>query len=138
MLKTNSKIVNEKIRAFLMDHFKDYYNEQSDYLPAIDTDDYTSVCNAIIHNFYTEKVKFDCGYRAHRYNLFTLFVDWVSGLCSAIDSAYYYNVSAVDLLGAWLEETDAEKARYTEAQAEELITKLLWREITKRADMSIF
>lgn len=50
---------------------------------------------------------------------------------TAFNTLYYYNVSAVDLLADWLNETDSEKARFTEEQAEERITALLFRELTK-------
>lgn len=46
-----------------------------------------------------------------------------------VDSSYYCNVSAIDLLADWLEETEEEKKRFTEDQAEEKITYLLYREL---------
>ena len=46
-----------------------------------------------------------------------------------VDSSYYCNVSAIDLLAEWLEETEEEKKRFTEEQAEEKITWLLYREL---------
>lgn len=42
---------------------------------------------------------------------------------------YYYNRSAVDDLGEILEETDEEKAKYSEQQAEELLSRLIYREM---------
>ena len=62
-----------------------------------------------------------------------LFTDWTSGLPSVIDCLYYYNRSAVDDLAAILEETDSEKAQYSEQQAESLLTYLLYRELVKGA-----
>lgn len=62
---------------------------------------------------------------------FEMFRDWAQGLPTAFNTLYYYNVSAVDLLADWLNETDSEKARFTEEQAEERITALLFRELTK-------
>ena len=59
------------------------------------------------------------------------FIDWAQGLASVLDTCYYYNRSAVDDLGAILEETDSEKARYTEQQAESLLTNLIYRELIK-------
>ena len=55
----------------------------------------------------------------------------MQGLCNMVDSSYYYNVSAVDLLAEWLEETEEEKKRFTEEQAEEKITYLLYCELQK-------
>lgn len=50
-----------------------------------------------------------------------------------LDTCYYYNRSAVDDLGAILEETEEEKARFTEQEAEQLLTDLIYRELTKGA-----
>lgn len=50
---------------------------------------------------------------------------------SILDTCYYYNRSAVDDLGAILEETAEEKARYSEAQAETLLTSLIYRELVR-------
>ena len=58
-----------------------------------------------------------------------MFVDWCQGLPSALDTLYYYNRSAVDDLAAILEETEEEKAKYTEAQAEEILSRLIYREL---------
>lgn len=48
-----------------------------------------------------------------------------------LDTCYYYNRSAVDDLGAILEETDSEKARYSEQQAETRLTYLIYRELVR-------
>lgn len=45
----------------------------------------------------------------------------------------YWCPQTVDDLGAILEETDQEKARYTEQQAEQLLTDLIYRELVKGA-----
>ena len=50
---------------------------------------------------------------------------------SILDTCYYYNRSAVYDLGAILEETAEEKARYNEAQAETLLTSLIYRELVR-------
>lgn len=57
------------------------------------------------------------------------FVDWCQGLPSVLDTCYYYNRSAVDDLAAILEETDSEKNRYTEQQAEARLTAMIYREL---------
>ena len=59
------------------------------------------------------------------------FADWCAGLPSVLDTLYFYNRSAVDDLGAILEETEQEKNRYTEQQAEQLLTSLIYRELQK-------
>ena len=59
------------------------------------------------------------------------FEEWAAGLPSILDTCYYYNRSAVDDLGAILEETDSEKARYSEQQAETRLTYLIYRELVR-------
>ena len=144
MLQTNSKEVKATIKNYIMDNFRDAFGEYFDEngraycddlqtIANTDLDNYTEVCNAIMVIFWAEKLKHDNRFKAGRASRQELFIDWVSGLCAPIDSNYYYNVCAVDLLGAWLDETEEEKARYSEADAEKLITNLLWRELTANA-----
>lgn len=144
MLKTNSKEVKATIKKYIMDNFRDVYGDYIDKngrayssdlqtIENITLDDYTAVCNAILVIFWAEELKYNNSFKAGRVTRRELFSCWVSGLCSAIDSSYYYNVCAVDLLGSWLNETEEEKARYSETDAEKLITNLLWRELTANA-----
>ena len=56
---------------------------------------------------------------------------WCQGLPSVIDTCYYYNRSAVEDLGDILEETEEERNRYTEQDAERLLSCLIYREIRK-------
>jgi hypothetical protein len=60
-----------------------------------------------------------------------VFEEWASGLPSVLDTCYYYNRSAVDDLGAILEQTETEKAKYNEQESEKLLTYLIFREIKK-------
>ena len=60
------------------------------------------------------------------------FVSWLSGLPSVFDSAdYYYCNSAVEILGDILEETEAERERYGEVEAETMLSRLIYRELYK-------
>ena len=140
MLRTNSKEVKETIKSYIMNHFE-YYIEDNrgqfsgdlERINNVDATNYTEVCNSILTIFWAEKLKYDNRFKAGRVSRYDMFQDWVSGLCSALDSDYYYNVSAVDLLGEWLEESESEKAKYAERKAEETITRLLWRELNANA-----
>lgn len=114
MLKTNSKKVIEKVRKYIIDGVDhEYFELEAD-------PDFNTACE-------NEK-----RYSRSRSG-FETFKDWAQGLPSAFNTMYYYNVSAVDMLGAWLEETESEKAKYSECEAEEMITKLIYRELTKGA-----
>jgi hypothetical protein len=81
----------------------------------------------IIANFTPED------FRYYRKNELAAFADWCAGLCGVLDTCYFYNRSAVGDLGAILKETEEEKARYTEEQAENTLTFLIYRELIKGA-----
>lgn len=126
MLRTNSKEVRAKVRQYIIDGFdpeaygyEQYYN--------VDKENFSCVAHAIFDCLYNEKIK--CNTR--KVSRYEYFKDWMQGLCNMVDSSYYYNVSAVDLLAEWLEETEEEKKRFTEEQAEEKITYLLYCELQK-------
>ena len=121
MLRSNSKAVVAKIRQYIVDGIN------PDYLGLAEEPDFPTACKLILNACEDEK----------RYNRsrsgFDTFKDWAQGLPSAFNTCYYYNVSAVDLLADWLEETESEKAKYSESEAEEMITRLIYRELTKGA-----
>lgn len=139
MLRSNSKQARENIRAYIVDHFDgtnyapdfDYIEQaQKDTAQGIrNVDIFSMVAHAIAATFYNEKCRFDNRFKAGRLSRYELFEDWCSGLPSILDTCYYYNRSAVDDLGDILQENDAEKAKYTEQQAEKRLTQLIYREI---------
>lgn len=119
MLKTNSKQARENVRAYIVNHFNpDSYDFRGD------ASDFATVARYIMSRFESEK-RWERGTRAE------LFAEWCSGLPFVIDTGYYYNRSAVDDFGAILEETENEKARYTEQQAETMLTRLIYAELCK-------
>ena len=121
MLRSNSKAVVTKIRQYIVDDIN------PDYFGLSEEPDFPEACKLILTACEDEK-----RYNRIRSGLDT-FRDWAQGLPSAFNTCYYYNVSAVDLLADWLEETEAEKAKYSESEAEEMITRLIYRELTKGA-----
>lgn len=121
MLKTNSKKVIERIHNYIIENVDhEYFELEAD-------PDFKTACKLILSACENEKQ-----YSRSRSN-FETFKDWAQGLPSAFNTLYYYNVSAVDMLGAWLEESESEKSKYSESAAEEMITKLIYRELTKGA-----
>lgn len=121
MLKTNAKKARENVRAYIMENFDgtNYDIEQPETF---------AECARIILDIFRDE-------RPAKYyprmSEMQNFADWCAGLPSILDTCYYYNRSAVDDLGNILEETAAEKARYTEEQAEERLTALIYRELVK-------
>ena len=119
MLKSNSKKVIEKIHKYIIDGVNhEYFGIEAD-------PDYKTACKMILTACMNEKnmtvINLD----------FVTFKDWMQGLPTAFNSTYYYNISAIDILGEWLEETDEEKIKYDENKAEEMITRLIYRELMK-------
>lgn len=120
MLKTNSKKARENIRAYIVNHF-----DGSNF--DIETpDNFKDIACAIYDNFESEKPAIGSYARMSTQDRFN---DWCAGLPTILDTCYFYNRSAVDDLGELLEESDSEKAKYTEQDAEKLLTYLIFREI---------
>lgn len=128
MLKTNSKKAVENVRAYIMQDV-DYIAERSGY--TIDTEN-TDVVLAYAWAIFKDEKKYDIERNYHNPN-FGIFLDWARGLALGGLFCYYYNRSAVDDLGVILEETEEEKAKYTEQQAEEVLSRLIYREMEKAA-----
>ena len=122
MLRTKKAIGN--IRAYIMDNFTP--ENYTDNPPK----DFPEVAAFILDIFRKEKMS---DFRYRNCNEFAAFTDWCQGLPSVLDTCYCYNRSAVDDLGAILEETAEEKARFTEAEAERRLTWLIYRELGKGA-----
>ena len=125
MLKTNNKKARENVRNYIIAGFtpEGYTDNPPQEFPEI--------ARFILATFRNEKYHLPQDFRYYRNNELAAFADWCAGLAGVLDTCYYYNRSAVDDLGAILEETEEEKARYTESQAEELLTNLIYRELTK-------
>lgn len=125
MLKTNSKQARENIRAYILENFTpESYTDTPPTEPR-------EIMQFIYNCFISEKFTSENEKRYYKYNEYTAFVDWCAGLPSILDTCYYYNRSAIDDLGAILEETETEKARYTEADAEKLLTILIYNTIKR-------
>lgn len=125
MLRTNSKKAAENIRAYIVDNFTP--ENYTDTPPQ----DFPGIAAFILATFRDEKYWCPQDVRYYRGSEAAAFADWCAGLPSVLDTCYFYNRSAIDDLGAILEETEQEKARYTEQQAEQLLTSLIYRELQK-------
>ena len=82
-----------------------------------------------IRDCFTREACYANNLRRCRWNMFQVFKDWAGGLPLGQLFVYMLRRSAVDDLGAILQETDAEKAKYTEDQAEEMLTRLIFRAV---------
>lgn len=123
MLRTNSKQACENIRAYI----SEVYTPEGYDLPEART--FRDIATNIYNTFKDETGPWKHTRHTSEQDIF---IEWASGLPSIIDTCYYYNRPAVADLGDILEETETERARFTEAEAENLLTILIYREI-KRA-----
>lgn len=119
MLRSNTKKAKENIKTYIINHFDNDGYE----LPKVET--FNDIAKQIILTFFDEVGK----HKRYNESYQESFISWCSGLPSILDTCYFYNRSAVDDLGAILEETEEEKAKFTEADAEQMLTKLIWREL---------
>ena len=122
MLKTNTKAVRERIQHFINTHV-DFSGYDLEKTPETATE-----INKAIFGCFLSEMKFSkiC-------NEQETFIDWCSGLPSILDCCYYLN-SAVEMLGDILEETPAERAKYTEEQAERLFSYLIYKVVKRYAN----
>ena len=129
MLKTNSKKACENIRKYIMQD-SDYLSECAEYDGVTLNEERDFLAYA--WRLFEEQKKHDIENNYSNPN-FAIFLDWACGLALGGLFCYYYNRSAVDDLGTILEETEEEKAQYTEQQAEEMLSRLIYRELEKAA-----
>lgn len=122
MLKTTCKKAIENIRQYIENNF-----DPSNYDVDQPLDTFEQKARFILDTFREEKR------HEFRRNVSEqeIFADWCSGLPSLLDTCYYYNRPAVDDLGAILEETEAEKSKYSESDAGRMLTYLIYRELRK-------
>ena len=123
MLKTNSKKTRENIRAYVMAHFnpENYTDTPPETWPEI--------ARYILETFRHEKYCLIQDFQYYQHNERAAFADWCAGLPSLLDTCYYYNRSAVQDLGEILEQTEAERSKHKESDAERVLTYLIYHEL---------
>ncbi len=123
MLKTTCKKALDNIRTYILNN-----TDVTGYDKYSEPETFREAALIIWDEFQTAK-KYELN--RTRTNIQECFTEWCAGLPSILDTCYYYNRSAVDDLAEILEETEAEKSKYTETQAERELTWLIYREIMK-------
>ena len=119
MLKTNTKKAIKNIRNYIWVHTEGSFK------------DFKDVANHIRTRYEKEKPYSQKNINILGLTNYEVFREWAQGLPMDTLFLYYYNVSAVDLLGDILEETKEERNMFSEEQAEERLTQLIFREISK-------
>lgn len=139
MLKTNTKAVKEKIQNYVIESYEGWYQDNFEYVEK-KAENFHEIAYEILKDCFNAKaINIHCKtvqevykFVYHFYKSFQeMFIEYCQGLPSILNCDYYYNISAIELLGNWLEETEAERKKYTESKAEEMITKLLFRDLSK-------
>lgn len=138
MLKSNSKKAIERIRGYVCDHVNfDYDSVNEKYYYVMDLEkrhengeniDMFSVYAHALYNIMYEEVIL--GSKINR-SFQESFIYWCEGLPSCFDTGYYVNRSACDDLGDILEQTAEQRYKYSESEAEEKLSSLIFREISK-------
>lgn len=121
MLRTNSKKAMENIRAYIEQNF-----DCTGYELEKEPETFREKACFILETCRSEK-----RYSSYSMSDYEIFKDWCQGLPCVLDTCYYYNRSATEDLAAILEETDYEKIRFSESEAEEKLTQLIYRELKK-------
>ena len=125
MIRTNSKKAIENVREYIMQD-SDYLSECAEYegktLETVDE------FLAFAYERFMDEMKYRIEYNYHN-PCFVIFEDWARGLALGSLFCYYYNRPAKDDLAKILEESEEEKAKYTEQEAEECLTRLIYREM---------
>ena len=125
MIRTNSKKAIENVRTYIMQD-QDYLDERAEYegKKLSTVDEYLAYAYECFMDEFKYRLEQNYGCAC-----FVIFEDWARGLALGGLFCYYYNRSAKDDLAELLEENEEEKAKYTEQEAEECLTRLIYREM---------
>lgn len=138
MLKTNSKKAIENIKQYIMDCTESYFDDAIEWAAENNEhfkykkDSFTNRAAFILecmNNEFSWMLNPVYMYK-HKIGYYNVFEEWGRGLaCGGLFD--FLLCRAVDDLGAILEESEQEKNKFTQEQAEQKLFYLLYREITK-------
>ena len=141
MLKTNSKQVKENIKKYIIESYTAWLADDQDYIET-KAETFEEIAKKILKECFRAKaLNIRCKTLNDIYifigryygSIQKMFIEWCEGLPSILNCDYYlyYRVSPVELLGEWLKETEEEKSKYSNDEASDLITKLIYINLTK-------
>lgn len=121
-LRADSKKVRDRIENYIMELF-----DGSNY--DVETPEtFEEAAKIILDVFDTEKAPVDACAAMTRQERF---IDWTAGLPCILHTCDYYLGSAVDILGDILQEPEEERARYSDSDAEKLLSYLIYRQLVR-------
>ena len=134
MLRTNCKQVKNDIWQYVKDTtsgmLEGYENPK-----AYNLDNDAELAAYLWDIFEAEKYYSIEYIKAHSLPMYKVFRDWTQGLPTCgLGEQWVYNPNPIDIIGDILEQTEGERNKYTEEQAAELLTTLIYREITERKE----
>lgn len=118
MLKTNSRQARENLKAYIMNGWNINEEEQGRTWAETKAD--------ILAEFECDAWATPWQKRQNRQDAF---INWLGGLPAALGDFFLYR--GVEDLGNILEETEEERSRYTEAEAQTMLARLIYREVTR-------
>ena len=127
MLKSNSKKALENIRSYIRENYDPagYENAPEETAPFHD------IAIFLWDTFQKEK-QYSIPYmNRNSLSYQSVFASWCAGLPSVLDTCYYYNRSAITDVKNIMEETDKETEKYTEQEAENFLSYLIYKVIRK-------
>lgn len=142
------KLNKQEIQNYIKEHFESWYEIEKSYefkgnfekLNNIDLNNFSDICDAILYILYIEKIKEDYRYKefGHSISVFYYFKEWCKGLCDPICTNYYTNgKEAVDIIAKWYGLNEKEKGNCSESRCCEIVTELLYEEITSHSTIEI-
>lgn len=125
MLRTNCKKVKEFVKAYIWYHADNELTYDKVY-PTYKN--YPEFAHDILVQFRKENFSNVYAYKYYKTEQ-NAFYEWLRDLPPSLSLDYLYRTSAVKLVGDMLEETEEERNKYTETEAEDLMNYLIYREL---------
>ena len=127
MLRTNSKLAQQRIQDYVTYHFQPY-DEDADN-KAYNFDNYTCLCQYLWDKFIQQVYNSAEERRYFNHNIQEAFDYWIGGLPGILNPSYLYQESAIDILGDMLDQTITERNKYTKMDAQETLTYLIFKSV---------
>lgn len=128
MLKTNSKIVNKRLDAYILECMGDYLEENN-----IDLTDAAGACKYLYKDF----MRVHCWEFQHgrAVSASDVFFEYMGGLPFHFDFRNFRHTKdgARAVLAAILEQTETQAARFSYEDSEKLLSNLIFRRVMKYA-----
>lgn len=128
MLKTNSKLFNERLDAYILECMGDYLEENN-----IDLADAAGACKYLYKDFMrVHGWEFQ---RGRAVSASDVFFEYMGGLPFHFDfrNFRYTKDGAHAVLAAMLEQTETQAARFSYEDSEKLLSNLIFRRVMKYA-----